>query len=82
MGFRAGKGFGRIIKAAARAPGTFTVAMAQGAHNAPRMWGDKTVRPQDKITGVVSGVTAGCKVGHRFAIVTWLYIFIIPSEPA
>jgi hypothetical protein len=62
VGFRAAKGLGRIVKAAARAPGTFTVAMAQGAHNAPRMWGDKTVRPQEKVTGVVSGVVAGCKV--------------------
>ena len=82
VGFRAVKGFGRIFKAAARAPGTFTVAMAQGAHNAPRMWGDKTVRRQDKITGVVSGVTAGCKVGHCLARVAWLSIFMVPSEPA
>jgi hypothetical protein len=67
VGFRAAKGLGRIVKAAARAPGTFTVAMAQGAHNAPRMWGDKTVRPQEKVTGVVSGVVAGCKVSRRTA---------------
>lgn len=68
VGLRAAKGLGRIFKAAARAPGTFTVAMAQGAHNAPRMWGDKTVRPQDKVTGVVSGVAAGCKVSRHFAL--------------
>lgn len=67
VGLRAAKGLGRIVKAAARSPGTFTVAMAQGAHNAPRMWGDKTVRPQDKVTGVVSGLTAGCKVGYSAA---------------
>jgi hypothetical protein len=70
VGLRAAKGLGRIVKAAARAPGTFTVAMAQGAHNAPRMWGDKTVRPQDKVTGVVSGVVAGCKVSPRFSFLT------------
>jgi hypothetical protein len=68
VGLRAAKGLGRIVKTAARAPGTFTVAMAQGAHNAPRMWGDKTVRPQDKVTGVVSGVAAGCKVSLHFAL--------------
>lgn len=68
VGLRAAKGLGRIFKATARAPGTFAVAMAQGAHNAPRMWGDKTVRPQDKVTGVVSGVVAGCKVSLHFAL--------------
>lgn len=41
---------------------TFTVAMAQGAHNAPRMWGDRTVRPQPKVTGLGTGLMAGCKV--------------------
>ena len=72
VGLRAAKGLGRIVKAAARAPGTFTVAMAQGAHNAPLMWGDKTVRPQDKVTGVVSGVVAGCKVSLHVAFLAWL----------
>jgi hypothetical protein len=72
VGLRAAKGLGRIFKAAARAPGTFTVAMAQGAHNAPRMWGDKTVRPQDKVTGVVSGVVAGCKVSLHVSLLAWL----------
>jgi hypothetical protein len=76
VGLRAAKGLGRIVKAAARAPGAFTVAMAQGAHNAPRMWGDKTVRQQDKVTGVVSGVTAGCKVGVRVALLEWLYLHL------
>ena len=65
LGLRTAKGVGRMFKAAFRAPGTFTVALAQGAHNAPRIWGDQTVRPQDKITGVVSGVTAGCKVSQK-----------------
>ena len=54
------------------APGIVTVAMAQGAHNIPRMWGDKTIRPQDKVTGVVSGDAAGCKVGLRCEILVWL----------
>jgi hypothetical protein len=37
----------RIGKAAARAPGNFTAAMAQGAHNMPQMWGDSMVRPAE-----------------------------------
>jgi hypothetical protein len=72
VGLRAAKGLGRIFKAAARAPGTFAVAMAQGAHNAPRIWGDKTVRPQEKVTGVVSGVVAGWKVSLHVALLAWL----------
>lgn len=59
---RAAKGIGRITKAAIRSPMTFSVGMAQGAHNAPKLWGDKTVRPQEKITGFGSGLKAACKV--------------------
>lgn len=62
IGQRAAKGLYQITKAAARSPMTFTVAMAQGAHNAPRMWGDRTVRPQPKVTGLGTGLMAGCKV--------------------
>ena len=56
------KGITRIVKSTVRAPMTFTFAMAQGAHNAPRLWGDKTVRTQDKITGFGSGMVAAGKV--------------------
>jgi hypothetical protein len=41
----------------------FTVAMAEGAHNAPRLWGDRLVRKPTKVTGIVSGLSAGCQVG-------------------
>jgi hypothetical protein len=78
VGLRAAKGLGRIVKAAARAPGTFAAAMAQGAHNAPRMWGDKTVRPQDKVTGVVSGVVAGCKVSLHVLLLARLCLLKLP----
>jgi hypothetical protein len=62
LGTRAAKGTARMVKAAARAPMTFTVAMAQGSHNAPKLWNDKTVRPSDPITGLGSGLKAGVKV--------------------
>ena len=55
------QGSARVGSAAVRAPGEFTAAMANGAHDLPRLWGDKTVRAPTKITGVGSGVTAGCK---------------------
>ena len=51
----------RMCKAAVRAPGTFAAAMAQGAHNMPQMWGDSTVRPATRVTGVGSGAVEGCK---------------------
>jgi hypothetical protein len=62
IGYYLFKGTGRICKASVRAPGAFCTAMAQGAHNTPRLWGDKTVRPQPKIEGFTSGVAEGCKV--------------------
>lgn len=51
----------RIGKAAARAPGEFTAAMAHGAHQLPLAWGDKTVRPAARVTGIGSGLLGGCK---------------------
>lgn len=52
----------RIGKAAARAPGAFTLAMARGAHNVPRLWGDDTIRMQGQVNGIGSGVKEGVKV--------------------
>lgn len=68
VGARAAKGIARMTKATVRSPMTMTVAMAQGAHNLPKMYGDKTVRPQDKITGVGSGLLAGTKVSGLFGM--------------
>ncbi|KAG9604261.1 glycosyltransferase family 1 protein, partial [Aureobasidium melanogenum] len=61
FGVRTAKGFGRIFQAAARAPMRFAVAMAEGAHNAPRLWGDRSVRKPVKVTGIMSGISAGCQ---------------------
>lgn len=60
-GRHAATGIVRIGKAAARAPGEFTLAMARGAHNVPKFWGDRTVRPQEKVTGISSGLKQGVK---------------------
>ena len=53
------KGTLRLGKAAARAPGAFTSAMASGAHNLPLLYNDPTVRPTPQITGIGSGIKAG-----------------------
>ena len=39
----------------------FTLSLAQGFHNAPRLYGDKTVRPLEKVTGFRSGLKAAGK---------------------
>ena len=55
-------GAGTVVGATLRAPANFTLALAQGAHNMPRLWNDRTVREQHKINGVGSGIAVGCKV--------------------
>lgn len=85
VGARAAKGLTRMTTATLRSPMTFTVAMAQGAHNAPKMWGDKTVRPQEKITSLGSGLKAAGKVstGFPFCIecfCTWKYNVILNDK--
>ncbi|KAH6653882.1 hypothetical protein BKA67DRAFT_535229 [Truncatella angustata] len=53
-----GEGFGQSGKAIARAPVDLAVAVAQGFHNAPRLYGDDTVRKPVRITGIKSGFKA------------------------
>jgi hypothetical protein len=54
-------GCGRVVAASIRSPMTFSLALARGAHNAPKLWNDSTVREIDVVTGVTSGVYVGCK---------------------
>ena len=61
FGYFTAKGTGRILKSSLRAPMAFTYGMTQGAHEMPKLWGDKLVRPQPDITGIRSGVVAGVK---------------------
>jgi hypothetical protein len=76
FGVRSAIGFGRVFQAAVRAPMKFTVAMAEGAHNAPRLWGDRLVRKPTKVTGIVSGLSAGCQVGTMLMTVLFNYCSI------
>jgi len=54
----AGKGLGRIVGAGIRSPMDFTLALAKGFHNAPKLYGDDTVRESQRITGLSSGLKA------------------------
>lgn len=56
-----GKGIGKSGEALALAPMDLALAIAQGFHNAPRLYGDNTVRRPLRITGVKSGMKAAGK---------------------
>ena len=53
-----GKGVGKSAHALARTPVDLAVAVAQGFHNAPRLYGDDTVRRPPRVTGIQSGLKA------------------------
>lgn len=59
---RSGKGAQRIVAAGMKSPMDFTLGLARGFHNAPKLYGDDTVRPQEKVTDLQSGLKAAGKV--------------------
>jgi hypothetical protein len=52
------KGFGRIATSAVQAPMDISVNMMKGFHNMPKLWGDDTVRPQERVSDFKSGIKA------------------------
>ncbi|KAJ4349123.1 hypothetical protein N0V95_004865 [Ascochyta clinopodiicola] len=52
-------GFRKTGHALARFPMNVTLALTQGFHNAPRLYGDETVRRPPRVTGIHSGLRAG-----------------------
>ena len=63
-GVHTSKGFGRIAKAALQSPMDLSVSITEGFHNAPKLWGDDTVRPQQQVSDFKSGAKA---FGKEFA---------------
>ncbi|KAK5741181.1 hypothetical protein LTR17_004121 [Elasticomyces elasticus] len=57
------KGVGRIVKAIAQGPMDISVSIVQGSHNVPKLWGDNTVRPQERVSDFKSGMVA---IGREF----------------
>ncbi|RVX67242.1 hypothetical protein B0A52_09279 [Exophiala mesophila] len=61
------KAAGRIVSAGVKSPMDFTLSLAKGFHNAPKLYGDETVRKTEKITGLQSGLkAAGKEFGYGF----------------
>ncbi|KAG9559314.1 UDP-Glycosyltransferase/glycogen phosphorylase, partial [Aureobasidium melanogenum] len=59
--FGTSKGVSRIVGAGFKSPMDFTHALAKGFHNAPKLYGDESVRKPDKITDFRSGLRAATK---------------------
>ncbi|KAI4764995.1 UDP-Glycosyltransferase/glycogen phosphorylase [Aureobasidium sp. EXF-3400] len=59
--FGTSKGLSRIVGAGFKSPMDFTHALAKGFHNAPKLYGDESVRKPDKITDFRSGLRAATK---------------------
>ncbi|KAI1469484.1 glycosyltransferase family 1 protein [Daldinia caldariorum] len=57
------EGIGKTGRALAHAPVDLSLALAQGFHNAPRLYGDETVRHPIRVTGIRSGLKAA---GYEF----------------
>ena len=57
-----GKGVGRVVTSGIGSYMNFTLALAKGFHNAPKLYGDTTVRPHEKISGFSSGLRVAGKV--------------------
>lgn len=59
LGHEAAFGFRKTGGALARLPMNLSLAITQGFHNAPRLYGDETVRRPPRVTGLHSGFRAG-----------------------
>ncbi|KAI9167841.1 Sterol 3-beta-glucosyltransferase UGT80B1 [Paramyrothecium foliicola] len=64
-GAHTSKGFGRIVRAAVQSPVDISVGITKGFHNAPKLWGDETVRPQEQVNDMKSGFKA---IGKEFGL--------------
>jgi hypothetical protein len=67
----ASKGIQRIVSAGLKSPMDFTMGLARGFHNAPKLYGDDTVRPQEKVTDFQSGLKAAGKVRFLHSKLEW-----------
>lgn len=62
-GVHVSRGAGRFAKSLLQGPIDISVNLTRGMHNVPKLWGDTTVRPQERVTDFRSGMKA---VGREF----------------
>lgn len=55
-GLQTGKSVSRVVETGVKTPMNFCMSLAKGFRNAPRLYNDDTVRKQEKVTGLASGV--------------------------
>ncbi|KAH8596187.1 hypothetical protein B0O99DRAFT_125217 [Bisporella sp. PMI_857] len=67
-----------VAKVAISGPMDLTESIAKGFHNAPRLYNDKTVRPQEKITDLQSGLKAA---GRDFAHAVYDGVAGVVTQP-
>lgn len=61
------KAVGKIVSTGVKSPMDFTLSLAKGFHNAPKLYGDTTVRQHEKIVDLHSGLrVAGKEFGYGF----------------
>lgn len=51
-----GKGVSRFVETGVKTPMNFCMGLAKGFRNAPKLYNDETVRKQEKVTGLASGL--------------------------
>lgn len=56
-----GKGVGRVVETGFKTPMNFCMGLAKGFRNAPKLYNDETVRKQEKVTGIASGLRVAGK---------------------
>lgn len=55
-GIETGKNVSRVVETGIKTPMNFCMGLAKGFRNAPKLYNDDTVRKQEKITGLGSGL--------------------------
>jgi len=73
-----GKGITGLVGAGLKAPMDITHNVARGFHNLPKMYGDETVRPLEKVTDVQSGLQAA---GKSFGYGLWDGVSGLVTQP-
>lgn len=57
-GVHMSRGAGQFVKAVVQGPVDISVNLTRGVHNMPKLWGDDTVRPQQRVNDIKTGAKA------------------------